>query len=73
MAAKETAKTDGIAEEKPTDKRVLTLFFFIGLSLLMAMTREIESLYISISFQVVIGFIQTIFLWSMLKNYWGGD
>lgn len=56
---------------KKKDKRMLTLFFFLILSLLIAMTYRIDNAFLAIGFQIVLIFAQAIFLWNLLSDYYG--
>jgi len=59
-------------KKKPKkDKRMLTLFFVITPSLLIAMSSAIDSFYIRIFFQVVLIFFQIIILKSFIDDYYG--
>jgi len=69
------AKRDIIVEEpKPRrDKRMFTLFFVVVFSLLIAMTRSIESTLIAIFFQVVLIFSQIVIVKNLIDSYMGED
>lgn len=61
-------------EVKPKkDKRMLTLFFMIVPSLLLAMTSSIESFYVKIFFQVVLIFFQIVIFKNFIDSYYGED
>jgi len=55
------------------DKRMLTLFFIIVPSLLLAMTASIESYYVRMFFQVVLIFFQIVILKNFIDSYYGDD
>lgn len=64
-----------MAEKKPKpkkDKRMLTLFFMITPSLLLAMTSAIE-FYVRIFFQVVLIFFQIVIFKNFIDSYYGED
>jgi len=56
---------------KKKDRRMLTLFFCIVPSLLLAMTASIDSFYIRIFFQVVLIFFQIIIFKSFIDDFYG--
>lgn len=56
---------------KKKDRRVLTLFFCIVPSLLIAMTSAIDSFYIRIFFQVVLIFFQIVIFKNFIDDYYG--
>ena len=61
-------------ELKPKkDKRMFTLFFVIVFSLLIAMTRAIETTLIAIFFQVVLIFAQIVIVKNLVDSYMGED
>jgi hypothetical protein len=61
-----------MAEKKPKkDKRMLTLFFMITPSLLLAMASAIDSFYIRIFFQVVLIFFQIVIFKNFIDDYYG--
>lgn len=62
-------------EEKPIkkDKRMLTLFFIIVPSLLLAMCSAIDSFYIRIFFQVVLIFFQIVIFKNFIDSYYGEE
>jgi len=63
-----------LEEEKPKkDKRMLTLFFMIVPSLLLAMASAIESFYVRIFFQVVLIFLQIVIFKNFIDSYYGDD
>jgi len=55
------------------DKRILTLFFMIVPSLLLAMCAAIESFYIRIFFQVVLILFQIVIFKNFIDSYYGED
>lgn len=55
------------------DKKVLTLFFMIIPSLLLAMCSAIDSFYIRIFFQVVLIFYQMVIFKNLLDSYYGEE
>lgn len=61
-------------EERPRkDKRMLTLFFIMVPSLLLAMASAIESFYVRIFFQVVLLLFQTVILKNFIDSYYGEE
>ena len=61
-----------MAKKKPKkDKRMLTLFFMVTPSLLLAMASAIDSFYIRIFFQVVLIFFQIVIFKSFIDDYYG--
>lgn len=63
-----------MAEKKlKKDKRMLTLFFMITPSLLLAMASAIESFYVRIFFQVVLIFFQIIIFKNFIDSYYGDE
>ena len=63
-----------MAEKKPKkDKRMLTLYFMITPSLLLAMASAIDSFYVRIFFQVVLIFFQIIIFKNFIDSYYGED
>jgi hypothetical protein len=60
--------------QKPKkDKRILTLFFMIVPSLLLAMCAAIESFYIRIFFQVVLILFQIVIFKNFIDSYYGKE
>jgi hypothetical protein len=57
-------------EEKPKDKKVLTIFLFMIPSLLLAMSSAIETLFVRLIFQIVLIFLQLVLLNNMLDDYY---
>jgi hypothetical protein len=63
-----------ISETKKKDKRMFTLFIVIVLSLLIAMTRAIETTLVAVSFQIVLIFAQSIIVKNLIDSFMGsGD
>ena len=61
-------------QQKPKkDKRMLTLFFMIVPSLLLAMSASITSWYIQIFFQVVLIFFQIVIFKNFIDSYYGEE
>lgn len=62
-------------EDKPIkkDKKMLTLFFLIVPSLLLAMCSAIPSYYVRIFFQVVLIFYQIVIFKNLLDSYYGEE
>ena len=60
-----------INKPKKKDKRVLTLFFIVTPSLLLAMASAIESFYVRIFFQVVLIFFQIVIFKNFIDDYYG--
>jgi hypothetical protein len=61
-------------QQKPRkDKRMLTLFFMIVPSLLLAMSASITSWYIQIFFQVVLIFFQIVIFKNFIDSYYGEE
>ena len=61
-------------EQKPKkDKRMLTLFFMIVPSLLLAMCSSVDSFYIRIFFQVVLILFQIVIMKNFIDSYYGED
>jgi len=56
---------------KKKDKRMLTLFFMVTPSLLLAMASAIESFYVRIFFQVVLIFFQIVIFKNFIDDYYG--
>lgn len=56
-------------EPKKKDRKLLTLFFVIIFSLLIAMTRSIDNFFVAVFFQVVLIFGQIIFVKSVLDSF----
>lgn len=61
------------AERPKKDKRMLTLFFMIVPSLLLAMCSAIDSFYIRIFFQVVLIFFQIVIFKNFIDSYYGEE
>jgi len=55
------------------DKKMFTLFFVVVFSLLIAMTRQIDSALIAIFFQVVLIFAQIVIVKNLIDSYMGED
>lgn len=61
-------------EQKPKkDKRMLTLFFMIVPSLLLAMCSAIDSFYVRIFFQVVLILFQIVIFKNFIDSYYGEE
>lgn len=56
-------------EERKKDRKMLTLFFIMAFSLLIAMTRAIDNFIVATFFQVVLIFVQFIFMKSIIDSY----
>lgn len=56
-------------EPKKRDRKVLTLFFVTVFSLMIAMTRAIDNFFVAVFFQVVLIFVQIIFVKSILDSF----
>ena len=52
------------------DKKMLTLFLILGISLLLAMTSMIDSVFIRLSFQVLLLLIQVVIVKNVLDSYY---
>lgn len=57
--------------KRKKDRRMLTLFFMVVPSLLLAMTSAIESFYIRIFFQVVLIFFQIVIFKNFIDDFYG--
>jgi len=61
-------------KEKPKkDKRMMTLFFMIVPSLLLAMCSAIDSFYVRIFFEVVLIFFQIVIFKNFIDSYYGDE
>lgn len=70
------AKRDTKIEEseKPKkDKKVMTLFFLMIPSVLIAMSSAIPNLVVSVGFQIVLLFYQFVIFKNMLDTYMGEE
>jgi len=63
--------TKQVQESKKKDKRILTLFFLIVPSLLIAMASAIDDRLIMLCFQVVLIFFQIVIFKNLLDDYYG--
>jgi hypothetical protein len=62
------------SQPKPKkDKRMLSLFFMVVPSLLLAMCSAIDSFYIRIFFQVVLIFFQIVIFKNFIDSYYGDE
>lgn len=52
------------------DKKMLTLFLILGVSLLLAMTSMIASVFVRLSFQVLLLLIQVVIVKNVLDSYY---
>lgn len=52
------------------DKKMLTLFLILGVSLLLAMTSMIDNTFTRLSFQVVLLLIQLVIIKNVLDSYY---
>ena len=64
----EKEEQQGVSGKK--DRRVLTLFIFAILSLLIAMTYKIDNAITAIAFQIILIFAQSVYLWNLLSDYY---
>jgi hypothetical protein len=55
------------------DKRMFTLFFVVVFSLLIAMTRAIDNMFIALFFQAVLIFTQIVLVKNLLDSLMGED
>jgi hypothetical protein len=58
-------------KHKKKDKRVLTLFFMMVPSVLLAMCSAITSFYVRIFFQVMLIFFQIVIFKNFIDDYYG--
>jgi hypothetical protein len=62
---------EGLKPKK--DKRMFILFFVVIFSLLIAMTRAIETTLIALFFQVVLIFSQIVIVKNLIDSYIGEE
>ena len=72
MLKMETRKEE-TKPKRERDNRMFTLFFVVVFSLLIAMTRQIESGIIALIFQVVLIFAQIVIVKNLIDSYMGED
>jgi hypothetical protein len=60
-------------EPKKRNKKIMTLFFLMVPSLLLAMTASIPSIYIRFSFQIVLILYHFVIFKNLLDTYLGED
>ena len=62
----------GKQKSKPRkDKKSLTMFIMIVPSLLIALTATIESVFLMLSFQILLLFFQLVLIKNLLDEYYG--
>lgn len=71
--AKDKELSSEIKVGKEKNKKVLTLFIVLSVSLLLAMTAAITSFTVRIAFQIVLLFLQFVLLKNLLDTYYGED
>ena len=70
---KEIEIIEEVSTIKKRDRKVMTLFFLMIPSLLLAMTSAITSLVIRVGFQLVLIFYHFVIFKNLLDTYMGED
>ena len=67
-------KADKIEKVKPKkDKKIFTLFLVVIFSLLIAMTRAIETTLVAMIFQIILIFTQIVVVKALIETYMGEE